>query len=1291
MERMSLTGARVFAAVLLLSATCFAQEAIYFDCPPTARASAEEERAVRAATGDYLASLQKKKWEHLSTLGLETQNRFQMPAPGLNLSLGLMQDLLQPLKVEALTFTVDKVELKPCEALVRYTLNLRAVDPKTGKPALAFNSLGRTLHWNRFRCKCPPKDVTAWMIRRDTADVDDLPGALAAAKTPHERKFLLLGEPDDRLEALTNTFARRGFALLSEGKHPEAFEQFRLTQHVLDEMKYHAAHWTRMMSGVLERALEKARAEKNREQEASTLKSLGDIYLQLGDGERALRFYGDGLRLYDVGKASSEVAEIYKNVATIHRDQGDNARALDFFRKSYDQYKLLTSGGDGETEGFDKDDFDFVILNLAILYQLQGGGPADQLHEELLRRAGKGTVEEAGMLTVIGLLQSLQGNVSKAIEYLERSAKLARELEGKAKSDEREEAKDDEEYMRFLPSFFLSMAYLQQNDYTSAGRHFQRVRDFLASSDNEDIPKELNLMLEGIFYGSQGHEALGLSRTRLLLSNAIAQMQGGQGKDEEAASVPDFLNAVAVTYIMRGDSKTALKWFTYVLELAGERGDKFLLAQTHQKIAQIHQESNEHGEALEHYNQSLRLIEGVKQPFGFRLTGAREMTINVWRNIGRIHAAQGNYVEALKSYQKILDYKGPEKGHDLIKVSENSVQYEVAEIYYAQGRYVETLAAVKRAIEAVSTSGARNELWQLHTLAGRSHRALEQQAAALRSFEEAIREIESGRSKVVGGERIQERFFEDKLAPYHELVGMLVDQNRCADALGYAERSKSRVLLDVLRGGRKDFSKIVTPAELEQERSLRRRLIISNHQITEARGKRADGQTLEQLRASRVEARLDYEVFRANLALAHPELNEHAARPPEVIRDAEVGDLLPSAQGALLEFVVTESKTYLFVLTADGAQGGGDAGGRERAQRGRCQAYTLNVGRGELAEQVNDFRNRVAHAHGIFEQPARKLYDRLLRPAAEALAGKSALVIVPDGVLWGLPFQALKSSPTRYLLQDSAVYYAPSLTTLREMKRVRSERGMRRTRAAAGGITPARGTADGPTLLVIGNPEARGAGALPRLPETERLAGLLSQLYGPARSKVFVGASADEGRIKSEAKGYEVIHIGAHGILDDDDPMYSHVVLSQKEATPRASGVPAATRAAGQNGGDDDGFLEAWEIMDLELNANLVVLSACETGRGRVGDGEGIIGLTWALFMAGSPTSVVSQWKVDERSTTELMLNFHRNSKAQASAAGDPPSTAESLRQAALALVKESNYQHPFYWAGFTVVGDGGR
>lgn len=237
---------------------------------------------------------------------------------------------------------------------------------------------------------------------------------------------------------------------------------------------------------------------------------------------------------------------------------------------------------------------------------------------------------------------------------------------------------------------------------------------------------------------------------------------------------------------------------------------------------------------------------------------------------------------------------------------------------------------------------------------------------------------------------------------------------------------------------------------------------------------------------------------------------------------------------------------------------------------------------------------------------------------------------------------------------------------------------------------PARGASEGTTLLVIGNPETRGDGALPRLPETERLAELLSQLYGPKHSKVFVGASADEGRFKSEAKGYQVIHIGAHGILDDDDPMYSHILLSQKEAPPGASGAPTATRAASQPG-NDDGLLEAWEIMDLELNASLVVLSACETGRGRVGDGEGIIGLTWALFMAGSPTSVVSQWKVDERSTTELMLNFHRNSKAQASAAKDSPGTADSLRQAALALVKEGNYQHPFYWAGFVVVGDGSR
>ena len=137
--------------------------------------------------------------------------------------------------------------------------------------------------------------------------------------------------------------------------------------------------------------------------------------------------------------------------------------------------------------------------------------------------------------------------------------------------------------------------------------------------------------------------------------------------------------------------------------------------------------------------------------------------------------------------------------------------------------------------------------------------------------------------------------------------------------------------------------------------------------------------------------------------------------------------------------------------------------------------------------------------------------------------------------------------------------------------------------------------------------------------------------------------------------------------------MYSHVVLSQ---------------AAGDS--KEDGLLEAWEIMNLDLKADLVVLSACDTARGRIGAGEGVIGLTWAFFVAGSPTTVVSQWSVESASTTELMLNFHRNLKAPGGGSQYAMTKAEALRQAQLKLLRTKRYQHPFFWAGFVVVGDGG-
>jgi CHAT domain-containing protein len=192
----------------------------------------------------------------------------------------------------------------------------------------------------------------------------------------------------------------------------------------------------------------------------------------------------------------------------------------------------------------------------------------------------------------------------------------------------------------------------------------------------------------------------------------------------------------------------------------------------------------------------------------------------------------------------------------------------------------------------------------------------------------------------------------------------------------------------------------------------------------------------------------------------------------------------------------------------------------------------------------------------------------------------------------------------------------------------------------------------------------RGASLQP-LPDAEKEARRLARLYGQARTRLYVGDRAREDRIKAGAGAARTLHFATHGILDDRSPLYSHLLLASSEGRR-----------------DEDGLLEAWEMMTLRLDAELAVLSACETARGRVSAGEGMIGMTWALFVAGCPTTVASQWKVESRSTSRLMVGFHRKLRAGRG-------KAAALREAQLALLREQSYRHPFYWAGFALYGDG--
>jgi CHAT domain-containing protein len=509
-------------------------------------------------------------------------------------------------------------------------------------------------------------------------------------------------------------------------------------------------------------------------------------------------------------------------------------------------------------------------------------------------------------------------------------------------------------------------------------------------------------------------------------------------------------------------------------------------------------------------------------------------------------------------------------------------------------------------------------------------------------------------NRTFGGVEDRQRYFERGLGAYHGMIKLLAHENEAQQTLAFAERAKARELLDVLQQGRVTVQKAMTAEEREQEHKLKSEMTLLNARLTRAmQSSKPAPQSTDEIKSRLEKVRLDYEAFQTSLYIAHPELKTYRGEAP-VIKAEELAALLPKPSSALLEYVVTDDRTYLFAMTRT----------TDRAEAD-IKLYTLPIKPDELARQLDAFRRQLADRDLGFRRSAAALYESVLKPAEAQLRGKTNLVIVPDGELWELPFQALMTGRGRFLVEDSAIAYAPSLTALSEMSKRRKSQNAETFST---------------TLLALGNPSV-GQATIERakltlrdprlnpLSDAEEEVQTLGELYGTARSRVYVGALATEARAKAEAGQARILHFATHGTLNNASPMYSSLVL-----------------APGNK--DEDGLLEAWELMELDLRADLVVLSACETARGRFGAGEGVIGLTWALFVAGAPSTVVSQWEAESASTRDLMLAFHRQLKTP-STSDRVARKAEALRQAALKIMKNPKTSHPFYWAGFTLVGDG--
>jgi CHAT domain-containing protein/Tfp pilus assembly protein PilF len=948
---------------------------------------------------------------------------------------------------------------------------------------------------------------------------------------------------------------------------------------------------------------------KSRAIVAAVSQSVGLIRFNQGDYRAASEKYQESLKAYDEAGMHDRAAGVLNNIGLLHKVQGDYDEALKYYERSLEIYRNIGSrkGAAGE------------LVNIGNVHMAQADYPrALESFEEALKIT-KDIGDRQTLATVllqIGQNHYYQTRYPEALSSFKEALEILVDLGLKPRIA--------------IARQGIGAVMAAQGNYPGALEQFQeslRIEDALGSKLS--ISRSLN----GI---AALQDRLGNYSQALRYYDRALQI------DEELhdkAAAAGVLNNIGALYKSQGNYLQSLKYLEKSLASAREAGERQVVARALINIGDLQRERGDLTEARKCYQESLKIAEEI---------GNQESISGSLTGLGGTEEATANYAQALAYLMRSLDI------YEQIGMKQfiASTLGHIGHILSLQGAYAQAVESEERAAEIARQIRAPELLIQVLTEAGNAYRATSKPGQARKSFLEAIDKVEQLRGLVAGSEQERQGFLEQQIAPYYAMARLMMDQNGPFEALTYTERAKARALIDVLASGRGSLTKASTAEERSQEQTLSSRLVSLNAQIVNERvSKNPDEKRVADLTTQLEKARLDYEAFRTSLYAAHPELKIQRAEF-QPISLGECGGLLPDQSTALLEFAVSDDQTYLFVLTKKNSS----------QTLPDLKAYKIDIKSKDLTDLCTRFHEQLSQ-HGLdFDSLARKLYSLLLGPASAELQSRTNLVIVADGPLWGLPFQALEPSRRHYLIERYAVSYAPSLTALREMSR-------RADNSSGNAARPQ-------TLLALGNPalstqttseikEAFMDADLAPLPQAEAQVRELAKLYGLDHSKIYTGAEATEDRLKAEAPAARVLHIAAHGIVNDASPLYSQLVLS---------------RGAGSQ---DDGLLEAWEIMNMDLKADLVVLAACDTAGGRYGAGEGMIGLSWAFFIAGCPTTVVSQWKVEAESTSRLMVAFHHNLRSGLT-------TAEALRRAELKLLKsEPRYRDPFYWAPFVVIGAG--
>jgi CHAT domain-containing protein/Tfp pilus assembly protein PilF len=869
----------------------------------------------------------------------------------------------------------------------------------------------------------------------------------------------------------------------------------------------------------------------------------------------------------------------------------------------------------------------------------------------------------------------------------------------------------------------IGQVYFQISERRKALDHFERALPISREAGNRMV-ESLTLYNIGRFYYVQGEkQKAGAYYDQALRLAQITGPRHGEGA---------ILSDIALLYNSIGEKQKALDYYQQSLLIRRDLRDRRGEAITLNNLGRLYDSVGEKEKALDYYNRSLIIRREVYDREG------EAVTLN---NIGLIYVALGENQKALETFiqslairrdvgdlngegatlnnigtvykglgdkQKALDYY--EQALRLRRALDDrsgqaTTLHNIGSVRLSLGEREVALEAFDQSLRLSRTVGDRGiEASTLKEMA-QAERDRGDLTESLGKIEAALKIVESMRTKIdesglrasyLGATQIYYKFCIDLLMRSHRLDP---SKDYAVAAFQTSERSRARALIETLAEARADIRNGIDPALLANERALQKGLESKTDRLIRLLSRKGGEEQVAAARKEIEDLEIDYQRLQSQIRAASPRYA--ALIQPQPLGLAEIRRQALDDDTLLLEYSLGEERSYLWAVTKTSITSHELPPGKEIEEAAR-RVRDLLTARNRFVrfEAVDEKQARVARADAEYPKAAAALSRMLLGPVAGEL-GKKRLLIVADGALQYTPFAALPAPVKEIpLIVDHEVVSLPSASALAVLRSELAgrapapktvavladpvfERGDERLTSSMASRGSSRGTGQAVSAQPRSAPPALDSDlkrsvrdldlsyegfSLPRLPFTRKEAQTILSLAPADQRFVALDFAANQTAATSNNLAqYRYVHFATHGLLNPKNPELSGIVLS----------------LFNEQGAEQDGFLRASEVYNLNLPAELVVLSGCQTGLGKDVRGEGLVGLTRGFMYAGAARVLVSLWDVDDEATSELMGRLYREML------GKRRSTpAEALREAQTSLWRDKRWSSPYYWAAFTLQGE---